>query len=77
MRNERAHETGWKGWHAVRRLGLALAITLPVAACDEPVGVSPAFRGTLWEHALVTNPNGGGPMVVRFGPPDARSLGRD
>lgn len=40
-----------------------------LAACGTPVGVSPALKGTYWEHALVTNPNGGGPVVVRWGPP--------
>jgi hypothetical protein len=40
-----------------------------LASCDTPVGVSPTLQGTYWEHALVTNPNGGGPQVVRWGPP--------
>lgn len=40
-----------------------------LASCDAPVGMSPALQGTYWEHALVTNPNGGGPQVVRWGPP--------
>jgi hypothetical protein len=31
--------------------------------------VSAAQHGTYWEHALVTNPAGGGPQVVRWGPP--------
>jgi len=41
-----------------------------LASCDAPVGVSPALKGTCWEHALVTNPYGGGPMVVMWGPPE-------
>ncbi len=41
-----------------------------LTSCDTPVGVSPALKGTYWEHALVTNPDGGGPMVVRWGPPE-------
>jgi len=40
-----------------------------LASCGTPVGVSPALRGTYWEHALVTNPDGAGPQVVRWGPP--------
>ena len=42
-----------------------------LAACDNntPVGESPALQGTYLEHAIVTNPNGGGPMVERYGPP--------
>lgn len=43
-----------------------------LVSCDTPVGVSPALKGTYWEHALVTNPYGGGPMVVRWGPPENR-----
>jgi len=41
-----------------------------LASCDTPVGVSPALKGTYWEHAIVTNPYGGGPMEVRWGPPE-------
>jgi len=40
-----------------------------LASCGTPVGVSPALQGTYWEHALVTNPDGAGPEVVRWGPP--------
>jgi hypothetical protein len=40
-----------------------------LASCDTPVGVAPRLQGTYWEHALVTNPDGGGPQVVRWGPP--------
>ncbi len=40
-----------------------------LASCDTSAGVSPALHGTYWEHALVTNPDGGGPQVVRWGPP--------
>jgi hypothetical protein len=40
-----------------------------VASCDNQVGVSPALKGTYWQNALVTNPTGGGPQVVRWGPP--------
>lgn len=40
-----------------------------LSACDTPTGVSPLLKGTYWEHAVVTNPDGKGPMVVRYGPP--------
>jgi hypothetical protein len=60
----------------VRLVLLGLVAALP-AACDTPVGVSPALKGTYWENALVTNPNGGGPMVVRWGPPDPWVPDRD
>lgn len=43
-----------------------------LTSCDTPVGVAPDLQGTYWEHALVTNPYGGGPQVVRWGPPENR-----
>ncbi|HUN44361.1 MAG TPA: hypothetical protein VMU81_29060 [Acetobacteraceae bacterium] len=58
-----------------RRRGLvqlALLVTAGavLASCDNtPVGVSPSLQGTYWEKAVVTNPNGDGPQVVRWGPP--------
>jgi len=53
------------------RVAALLAVGTLLAACDNntPVGESPALKGTYLEHAIVTNPNGGGPMVERFGPP--------
>jgi len=59
------------------RLAFPLAIVSWPAACNAPVDVAPNFRGTYWEHALVTNPNGGGPQVVIWGPPNPYALGRD
>ena len=53
-----------------RPLACLLAVGLLLTACDTPVGVAPNLRGTYWEHARVTNPNGGGPQVVIWGPPD-------
>jgi hypothetical protein len=41
-----------------------------LASCNAPVGVSPALRGTYRENSLVTNPDGNGPQVVRWGPPE-------
>lgn len=55
-----------------RALRLAWALMLPgvLPACSSaPIGVAPGLKGTYYEHALVTNPNGGGPQVVRWGPP--------
>jgi hypothetical protein len=55
-----------------RRLAWFVALTATggmLASCDTPVGVSPALQGTYWSHALVTNPDGTGPQVVRWGPP--------
>jgi hypothetical protein len=40
-----------------------------LVSCDTPVGVSPDRQRTYWQSAIVTNPNGGGPQVVRWGPP--------
>jgi hypothetical protein len=40
-----------------------------LASCNTPVGISPALKGSYLENALVTNPNGRGPQVVRWGPP--------
>lgn len=58
------HIYRWLRWFA-----LLTAAAGSLASCDTPVGVAPALRGTYWEHALVTNPDGGGPQVVRWGPP--------
>jgi len=56
---------------ALRRIACVLAADVALAACQTaPVGQAPNLRGTYWEHALVTNPNGGGPQVVVWGPPD-------
>ena len=55
-----------------RSLGWFAALTAAggmLASCGTPVGVSPALQGTYWQHALVTNPDGAGPQVVRWGPP--------
>jgi hypothetical protein len=46
-----------------------------LASCDTPIGVSPALQGTYRENALVTNPDGGGPQVVRWGPPEVNGGG--
>jgi hypothetical protein len=55
---------------ALWRLASLLAITAWLGACATPVGVAPDMQGTYWDHALVTNPNGGGPQIERWGPPD-------
>ena len=65
MQNISAHACRW-----LARFVLLGAACVVLASCDTPVGVSPALKGTYWEHAIVTNPYGGGPMEVRWGPPD-------
>jgi hypothetical protein len=52
------------------RLALSCTVLASLAACNVPIGVAPNLRGTYLEHALVTNPNGGGPQMVIWGPPD-------
>jgi len=48
---------------------LALCALLTAASCDTPIGVAHDLQGTYLQHALVTNPDGSGPEVVRWGPP--------
>ena len=55
---------------ALRRPVVLLMVGPLLAACSTPVGVAANLRGTYWQHALVTNPNGGGPQIVIWGPPD-------
>lgn len=40
-----------------------------LASCDTPTGRAADLQGTYWQNAIVTNPKGNGPEVVRFGPP--------
>jgi hypothetical protein len=70
MRKGRTDDGSGIGTRGLWRLGFPLALTASLAACSTPVGVAPNLRGTYWEHSLVTNPNGGGPQVVIWGPPD-------
>jgi hypothetical protein len=77
MRNQTADHASRNGKLPLRRLAFPLAVTCLLAACNTPIGVAPNLRGTYWEHALVTYPNGGGPQVVVWGPPDPRQYGRD
>jgi len=51
-------------------VGLLTAVGGMVASCDTPIGVSPALQGTYRANSLVTNPDGDGPQVVRWGPPE-------
>ncbi len=64
MKEVCSHACRWLPWFA-----LLTAAGGMLASCDTPVGVSPALKGTYWQNALVTNPDGGGPQVVRWGPP--------
>jgi len=45
------------------------AATILLSACNTPVGTPPSWRGTYLDKAITTNPNGGGPQVIQFGPP--------
>jgi len=57
---------------ARRRLTGFAILTLAggmLASCDTPVGRAPDLQGSYWQNAVVTNPNGNGPQVVRWGPP--------
>lgn len=53
-------------------LGLSLAATAAVlASCDTPVGTAPGFRNSSAPTTQLTNPQGGGAQVVRWGPPES------
>ena len=45
------------------------AAAILLSACDPPTGTPPSWRGTYLDKAVTTNPNGGGPQVIRYGPP--------
>jgi len=45
------------------------AATILLSACATPVGTPPSWRGTYLDKAVATNPYGGGPQVILFGPP--------
>jgi hypothetical protein len=63
-----------------RRLAWVASLTAAgsmLASCGTPVGVSPALKGTYRENALVTNPDGRGPQVVRWGAPETFVDGAD
>jgi hypothetical protein len=52
---------------------LWVVIAAVLSSCsDAPVGVPPGWEGL---GVQVTNPNGGGPQVTRFGPPDPQGEG--
>jgi hypothetical protein len=52
------------------------AVATALAACDTPVGTPPSWRNLSLPPTQVTNPDGGGPQVTRWGPPDTSSTGR-
>jgi hypothetical protein len=70
MRKQRANQGTRINRVAFRQLAFLLAAMVGLASCSAPVGVAPNLHGTYWRNALVTHPNGGGPEVVRWGPPD-------
>ena len=63
----RSYQISW------RSLALCASLTAAggmLASCDTPIGVSPALQGTYRATSIVTNPDGDGPQVVRWGPPE-------
>jgi hypothetical protein len=70
MRKQRAKQSNRIERRAFGRLGFLLAVTAGLTSCNPPVGMAPNLRGTYWQNSVVTNPNGDGPQVVRWGPPD-------
>jgi len=75
MYKQQTDQCSDSGRHGFCRLALRPALLLAVsawlAACNAPIGVAPNYRGTYLEHALVTNPNGGGPQITIWGPPES------
>jgi hypothetical protein len=53
-----------------------VAAAMALAACDTPVGTPPSWRNLPLPPTQVTNPDGGGPQVTRWGPPDTSGTGR-
>jgi len=45
------------------------AAAILLSARDLPTGTPPSWRGTYFDKAVTTNPNGCGPQVIRYGPP--------
>jgi hypothetical protein len=70
MHKQHTRQCSHSGMRAFWRLALPLAVSAWLAACNTPIGVAPNYRGTYLEHALVTNPNGGGPQIIIWGPPE-------
>ena len=77
MHKQRADQGSHGAMRAFRRLAFLLAVGGWLAACNAPLGVAPNYQGTYWEHAVVTNPNGGGPQVIIWGPPNNYNPQRD
>lgn len=69
MREPRSDQDSRSGMRALPRLAALLGICVWLGACATPVGIAPDLQGTYYQHALVTNPNGGGPQVEIWGPP--------
>jgi hypothetical protein len=60
----------WLPW-----LVLLTTVGGTLASCNTPIGVSQALQGTYWQNAIVTHPEGDGPEVVLWGPPENRGGG--
>jgi len=54
--------------HARTLLRICAAVIL-LSACDGRLGTPASWRGTYLDKATATNPQGGGPQVIQFGPP--------
>ncbi len=64
-RADRAHHG-----RSVLHFALLIAAATALTSCDTPIGTPPAWRNVGTVPTVVTNPNGGGPQVTRWGPPD-------
>ena len=62
--------------HAVLALVVLVAIVTTLTGCATPVGDPSSWRNLPLPPTQVTNPEGGGPQVTRWGPPDTSSTGR-
>jgi predicted small lipoprotein YifL len=60
----------------ILRSVLLLAAATALTACGTPVGTPPSWRNLPLPPTQVTNPDGGGPQVTRWGPPDTSTTGR-
>jgi hypothetical protein len=61
------------GCHPLALVALLTAGGGMLVSCNTPIGVSAALLGTYRENSVVTNPDGNGPQVVRWGPPENRA----
>jgi hypothetical protein len=53
------------------RFVLLAVVATAIASCDRQVGMPPSWQALGLPNTQVTNPQGGGPQVVQWGPADA------